>query len=710
MKKIFIYLLSAFVVLSFAACSDDDIDDPVVETPDDSTDEEEEDNNDGTETGGEGEDDTTAQWTSISASPEVWDGAKRAAITYQALVYSFADSDGDDIGDINGIINKLDYLEEMGVSAIWLSPIHPSSSYHGYDVKDYSAVNPDLGTESDLQNLINAAKERDIKIYLDYVLNHSSYEHPWFLDAVENGEESEYWDFYAFSKDPESDIAAGNIAQIASEGASGYDSGQWFSSSSDAGAEGYYKFVLDWSTTRPTLTVTEATSADVDETNTDTSSGGKYIYFGNGDCLRFYETGTDTYELTVDFASDWGFLIRTSTSSWAAGTKYGAPDNTTIVELGEPFTLYVSTSSFDPVNIQFTAAWMYHSHFWTSWFVDFNYGAADEAEQSGAFKALAQCGDKWVNMGVAGFRLDAVKHIYHNATSDENPTFLAKFYNRMNQSYQAAGGEGDFYMVGEMLSEYYEAAPYYAGLPALFEFSFWYRLKWALQNNTGCYFAKDILSYQDIYASYRSDYIEATKLSNHDETRTGSDLNKNTNKMKLAGAMLLTAGGEPYIYQGEELGYWGTQSSGDEYVRTPIMWDQAGTEVADGYLDGKVDNSMLTSSISVEYQEEAESSILNVYRQFGKLRNTYPALAEGKMVEHGTYNSSNTTYSTIACWYMVADEGKALVIHNLGTNTVELDLSSDDLSKPIGLLGTAKVSADGKSLQIGAFSSVVFDE
>ncbi len=706
MKKILVYLLSAFLIASFSSCSDDDPkEDPVVESSDDSTDDDGNNDSEVTEDG----DDGTIEWTSVVASPETWDGTKRAAITYQALVYSFADSDGDDIGDINGIISKLDYLDEMGVGAIWLSPIHPSSSYHGYDVKDYSAVNADFGTDSDLQNLIDAAAAKDIKIYLDYVLNHSSYEHPWFLDATENGEDSEYRDFYAFSKDPESDIAAGNIAQIASEGTSGYDSGQWFSCSSDTGSEGYYKFVLDWSGTLPAITVTEATSADVDAENTDTSTGGKYLYFGNGECLRFYETATDSYELTVDFSSDWGFLIRTSNSSWSAGTKYGAPDNQTILELGTPFTLYVSTSSFDPANIQFSASWMYHSHFWTSWFADFNYGAADEAEQSGSFKALAECGDKWVNMGVAGFRLDAVKHIYHNATSNENPVFLAKFYDRMNQTWKANGGDGDFYMVGEMLSEYNEAAPYYAGLPALFEFSFWYRLKWALQNNTGRYFAKDILSYQDLYASYRSDYIEATKLSNHDEDRTGSELSKNSNKMKLAGAMLLTAGGEPYIYQGEELGYWGTQDSGDEYVRTPIMWDEAGNEVADGYLDGKVDNSMLTSSISVEAQEESSSSILNVYRTFGQLRNTYPALAEGKMVEHGTYNSTNTSYSSIACWYMVADEEKALVIHNLGTNTVELDLSGDDLSSPVGLLGTAKVSSDGKSLQIGPFSSIVFD-
>lgn len=124
------------------------------------------------------------------------------------------------------------------------------------------------------------------------------------------------------------------------------------------------------------------------------------------------------------------------------------------------------------------------------------------------------------------FRLDAVKHIYHNAYNDENPTFLKKFYDRMNDSYHANGGQGDFYMVGEMLDDGANAAPYYKGLPALFEFSFWYKLSWALQNGIGRYFVKDILAYQPAYRQYRSDYIEATKLSNHDEDRTATALGR----------------------------------------------------------------------------------------------------------------------------------------------------------------------------------------
>lgn len=643
--------------------------------------------------------------------PAEWDGQKRASISYQALVYSFADSeDSDRTGDFRGFASHLDYLDDLGVSAVWLSPVHPSSSYHGYDVLDYSAVNPAFGSEADLQSLIDQAHGHGMKVYLDYVLNHTSRNHPWFQSAV-SSQDSPYRDFYALSGNPAEDIAAGRIDQIATEGAAGYDSGQWFPATSDAGAEGRYTFTLDWTDpTAPTVTVTE-TSSEPDPDNTDTSDGGKYLYYGDDICKRFHE-GPDagSYSLTVDFDSDWGFLIRTSSASWDTGTKYGARSSSDIITPGEPFTLYASTSSFDPANIGFSLPLMYHSHFWTDWFADLNYGPASDAEQSEAFKAVTEAADKWVKMGVDGFRLDAVKHIYHNQNRGENPLFLRKFHERMNLSYKAAGGQGDFYMVGEMLDEADKVAPYYAGLPALFEFSFWYRLKWALQNGTGCYFVNDILGYQTLYRQYRQDYIEATKLSNHDEDRTGSDLGRDRDKMKLAAAVLLTAQGEPYIYQGEELGYWGTKSNGDEYVRTPIMWDRNGSGLADGSLSGKVDRGMLTADISVEAQSEDTGSVLNVYRTFARLRNTYPALARGTMQKHPVYNETNAEAGGIAAWYMVYEEEKMLVVHNFSSAPSVLTLD-DDLSRPVGLLGTAETGTGGNAseLMLGGLSSVVFE-
>lgn len=649
--------------------------------------------------------DTPAGSEAVVAEPDPWDGVKRADISYQVLVYSFADGDGDTKGDLKGLTERLDYLDEMGVSAVWLSPIHPSSSYHGYDVLDYEAVNPTFGTDADLQAFIDAAHARGIRVYLDYVLNHTGKEHPWFRDAI-SSEQSPYRDYYIFSKDPQGDIAAGRIDQIATEGAAGYDAGQWFSTDSNAGATGRFRFELDWSNaSAPTVTVTETTDAP-DAENTDTSAGGKYLYYGDQQMARFYTEDDTHYHLTLDFDSDWGFLIRTSTTSWDGGTKFGAPDNQTILELGVPFTL---TSASTAANIQFSLPTMYHSHFWTAAFADLNYGKASEADASAAFKAVTEAADKWVEMGVDGFRLDAVKHIYHNAYNDENPTFLKKFYDRMNESYHARGGEGDFYMVGEMLDDAANVAPYYKGLPALFEFSFWYRLRWALQNGIGRYFVKDILEYQPAYRQYRADYIEATKLSNHDEDRAASELGRVEGRLRVACAVLLTAQGEPYIYQGEELGYWGTKSNGDEYVRTPILWDRAGRELASGSLSGKVDRQMLTESISVEAQAGEENSLLNLYRTFARLRNTYPALAEGAMTKHPVYNENNADGEAVAVWYREKDGERMFVAHNFGDRTRTLTLD-DLLGKAVGLSGeaTIKRNDNGTLLTLGAYSSVVF--
>ena len=118
--------------------------------------------------------------------------------------------------------------------------------------------------------------------------------------------------------------------------------------------------------------------------------------------------------------------------------------------------------------------------------------------------------------------------------------------------------------------------------------------------------------------------------------------------------MLLTAQGAPYIYQGEELGYWGTKSNGDEYVRTPILWDKAGNELASGSLSGKIDMQMLTPAISVEAQADDDGSLLNLYRTFARLRNTYPVLAQGKMVKHPSTTTatprSNPSRPGTASW------------------------------------------------------------
>lgn len=140
---------------------------------------------------------TTA--TPEAAQPELdwW----RTAVFYEIFVRSFYDTNGDGIGDFNGITAKLDYLEDLGIDALWLMPIHPSPSYHGYDVLNYYAVNPQYGSMDDFKNLLAEAHKRDIRIIIDLVINHTSNQHPWFKDADTNLD-SAYRDFYVWSDSP----------------------------------------------------------------------------------------------------------------------------------------------------------------------------------------------------------------------------------------------------------------------------------------------------------------------------------------------------------------------------------------------------------------------------------------------------------------------------------------------------------------------------
>lgn len=124
----------------------------------------------------------------------------RDAVFYEIFVRSFYDSDGDGIGDFNGITQKLDYIQKLGANALWLMPIHPSPSYHGYDVIDYYDTNPEYGSIDDFKNLLAEAHSRDIRIIIDLVLNHTSSQHPFFVDANSRSD-SEYRDWYVWSNE-----------------------------------------------------------------------------------------------------------------------------------------------------------------------------------------------------------------------------------------------------------------------------------------------------------------------------------------------------------------------------------------------------------------------------------------------------------------------------------------------------------------------------
>ncbi len=138
---------------------------------------------------------------------------------YEVFVYSFYDSDGDGIGDLQGLLSQLDYINDgddttdtdLGCNGLWLMPVNPSPTYHKYDVTDYYAIDPEYGTLEDFQELLDACAERGIKVIMDLVLNHTSSQHPWFQEAcaylqgLGDGEpdatECPYVEYYNFSKE-----------------------------------------------------------------------------------------------------------------------------------------------------------------------------------------------------------------------------------------------------------------------------------------------------------------------------------------------------------------------------------------------------------------------------------------------------------------------------------------------------------------------------
>jgi glycosidase len=530
-------------------------------------------NNENGENGGNGGEEPAADIVDKVSQYEAreFDGEKRAGVFYEIFVRSFADSDGDGVGDLNGITAKLDYLDDLGVSGIWLTPIHPSDSYHGYDVIDYKGVKEEYGTMADFERLIAEAHKRDIRVILDYVLNHSSKLNPWFKAACADTE-SPYRDFYNFTTD------------------------------NREGWGGWHRV-----------------------------PGGEGWYFG-------------------DFDSS---------------------------------------------------------------MPDLNYGPATSCATNATFLALVDAAKFWIDKGVDGFRLDAVKHIYDNQTSDENPTFLNTFYTTLNQYFQgkSALGYKDLYMVGECWMGHGDMAKYYKGLPALFDFTAWENwMMYAINNSHAKWFPKDIIGAQNTFKQYRSDYIHATKLSNHDENRARTSLGGSVDRAKMAGAILLTSAGSPFIYYGEEIGMKGDKSKGDENVREPMLWaPKAEDAFRTTWMTPKFNNNDLGGTVA-GLAEDA-NSIYNVYRKFMRLRNTYPALAEGTIELPEGFNDSDTANKQVMVFYRQAGSERLLVVHNVSakqsTHTVK-----HAIKRPIADMNKVKIESKSDAehvLTMPAYSSIIIE-
>ncbi|MBR4133746.1 MAG: hypothetical protein IKU04_04390 [Bacteroidales bacterium] len=627
----------------------------------------------------------------LVANPDPLGATKLSSTTYQLLIYSFADSDGDGVGDFKGITSKLDYLDGLGATALWLSPAHPSDSYHAYDVDDYYAVSELYGGEKDFEDLIKAAHAKGIKIYMDYVLNHSGKGNKWFQEALVDPS-SPYRDYYFFSTNPSAEYSSFPMLK-----GTVYNSGEWKMATSGS----------------PKLTVTKTD----DPVKTGDSDWNLWLWKtgANGEGLRFVDNGDGTYYLVAEISGSVGMLVR-KYMNWDAGSKFGASGDSKLAE-GKTLDLVAEGS-----DISFTGSGryrielsnvstetLYYMGCFSDWMPDLNYGDISKVEDNACFKDLAASADKWINLGIDGFRLDAVKHICGGISSYNNTanhTLLAKWYEHCNATFHAANHSDDIFMVGEVWDESHssEEKNYYKGINSCFEFAYFGTLSRAVGGNASNY-VSEVNKYIEDHKAVRPDAITSIFMTNHDQNRAAETFGKNADKEKQAAAMMLTTPGKPFIYQGEELGYWGQTEKGDASRRQPMAWDKELSNLckyglSDNHRTDNTDYNMVTASISVETQSADKNSLLNVYKNWSRVRNTYPALAEGTMTAT-SYNGG-----AVASWYMTSSDGqKMLIIHNCGSSEKRI-VVSEDISKPVAILGTVK--ADRNTLIMPGHSSIVF--
>lgn len=170
----------------------------------------------------------------------------RNAAIYSLDVCTFQDSNGDGYGDLPGLISRLDYLSRLGVTALWLNPVHPSPRRDGgYDVVDYYGIDPRLGSLGDFAELLNQATERGLRVLLDLVVNHTSDEHPWFQSA-RSSPDSPFRDWYVWSEtEPEDRWTGGVFPDVEPESWSfDEEAGAWF-------RHRFYRFEPDLNTSNP---------------------------------------------------------------------------------------------------------------------------------------------------------------------------------------------------------------------------------------------------------------------------------------------------------------------------------------------------------------------------------------------------------------------------------------------------------------------------
>ncbi|HEU5145444.1 MAG TPA: alpha-amylase family glycosyl hydrolase [Chryseosolibacter sp.] len=305
---------------------------------------------------------------------------------------------------------------------------------------------------------------------------------------------------------------------------------------------------------------------------------------------------------------------------------------------------------------------------------------------------------------VDGFRMDAAKHIFPDERASDNHEFWVWFKDQMEKI------KPDVYLVGEVWSEAREVAPYLEGLPSLFNFDLGYAITdVAKAGRDSIGLVKRYKEIRDYYKSITNDYLDATFIKNHDQTRLLSELDGDVDEARMAAALLLTMPGTPYIYYGEEIGMLGDKLSTyedqfgpDAFVREPYVWGKNGT---DSLQTSWEESRYSTDETVVPYwqQKKDPQSLLNFYKDLIQVRNETPALTYGDIGESGMYIEEVVTFRR------TYENEELLVLHNVSDVEVTLALEGEasQFSDIMYQTGLGEVKLDEGSLTIPAYTTLI---
>ena len=502
---------------------------------------------------------------SVYAQQPVAEGWDENSVGYQIFIASFADGNGDGMGDLRGIINKLDYLEELGVDTLWLTPFQHSNSYHGYDIMDYFTVDPRFGTLDDYRELIFKAHQKGMKIVMDFVLNHTSQSNPWFTKSQ-------------------------NLV-------------------------------------KETITLPDGRKKEIDYRN-------------------FYSWQNEEY-------------VSSLKDNRAKKQWYKDPNG---------YYFYSSFGSTMPE-------------------LNFDYQATRDA--------ILEVALYWMSFGLDGFRLDAVKHIYMVNESRDRSDWVVRDSDEANDADYSFDMNKDVHFFMEfnakikasypnaiLIGENFNGDPtkiagLYSGMDSQFNFNWYYDGTYGLTRlSNGEEYAASLLNQYNVaqtsFKDGRTDYIDGIFTSNHDVQRARDKLFRtdvgvprtaqlgdedwilSENLSKLWGGMCLTVPGLTWIYNGDEIGMFGTKTANgvgegsgheDRWCRQPMKWttELEGNNSNCHYLMGFNNyyiewDALNTQLPGVAEQSADENSIYNTYKKIIEIRKEYN-LANGTLISNTTGGS-----------------------------------------------------------------------